>query len=97
MPDYDESLNFNHRLKVETTYAPGEVRDHRDGFIQEQYKRNMQDKPQPDKGPGFPDMNSVTQPPKPKGGIKHRKSTKTKEDQSLIDANAKDLKSRNLK
>ena len=91
MADYDESLNFNHRLKVETTFAPGDVRDHREGFTQREYTRNQQDKNKTDKEPepkaGFPPMESVTKAPR----------KKTKKDLELEAANKKDLQNRNLK
>lgn len=98
MPNpYDESENFNHRLKVETTFAPGDVRDHREGFSQREYRRNMQDKPQANEGGGFPAMKSVTEAPKPKGGTKPvRQRKKTKQDEAVEAANTKDLKNRNL-
>ena len=96
---YDETDNFTSRLKVETTFANGDVRDHRQGFTQQEYFRNMQDKPQTnDAGGGFPPMKSCVKPSAPKGGTKQVRSKKTtKDDQSLIDANTKDLKSRNIK
>ena len=94
MADYDESLNFNHRLKVETTYAPGVVKDHREGFTQREYFRNLQDNP---KEPTGQRMESVTQAPKPKGGVKQRTRKKTAADEQVEQANTKDLKNRNLK
>ena len=64
-------------LRVETTYAPGDVRDHRDGFTQQEYFRNMQDKPQTNDGGGFPEMKSCIKPSTPKGETKQRRSKKT--------------------
>lgn len=94
---YDETDNFNTRLKVETTFGPGDVRDHRDGFSQREYFRNMQDKPQANEGGGFPAMKSVTEAPKPKGGTKQVSRKKTKQDEAAEAANDKDLRTRNLK
>ena len=98
MPNpYDEVDNFTSRLRVETTY-PDKVIDHRTReFYDREYKRNMQDKPLKNEGRGFPDMNSVTEAPKPKAGTKRVRTKKTTDDQSVIDANQKDLKSRNIK
>ena len=94
---YDNTDNFTSRLKVETTYAKDDVRDHRDGFTQQEYFRNQQDKPkQPNTAGGFPPMASVTQPPKPKAGVKQRRST-AKEDQKLKEALDKDLSKRNVR
>ena len=93
---YGEYENFSTRLRVETTYGPNDVRDHRDGFIQEQYRINMQDKPQTNDGGGFPNMKSVTKPSTPKGGVKPRTRKKTV-DPAIEAANNKDLKQRNIK
>ena len=93
---YDESLNFNHRLKVETN-VNGVVKDHREGFTQQEYFKNMQDKPQANDGRGFPPMKSVTEAPKPKAGTKQRTRKKTTADEQVEKANTKDLKNRNLK
>ena len=85
---YEEYENFNTRLKVETN-VQGEVIDHRDGFSQKEYFRNMQNKPEVEEEPakGFPPMKGVVKAPK----------KKTKEQVKLEQANQKDLKSRNLK
>ena len=93
---YDEFENFSSRLTVETTYGPGDKRDHRDGFTQKEYFRNMQDKPQTNDGGGFPEMKSVTKPSTPKGGVKQR-SRKQTTDPAIDAANQKDLKQRNIK
>ena len=93
---YEEFENFSSRLRVETTYAPGEVRDHRDGFTQQEYRRNMQDdSDRKEPMAGFPPMESATQAPKPKGGVKPRRRTKS--DAAIEAANTSDLKKRNLK
>ena len=86
---YDESQNFNHRLKVETTFSKDDVRDHREGFTQREYFRNQQDKNKTDEEPvsGFPPMKSVTRAPR----------KKTKADLEVEAANKKDIKNRNLK
>ena len=47
MADYEGS-NFNYRLKVETHYPNGVVKDHRENFTREQYFLNMQDKDKTD-------------------------------------------------
>ena len=94
---YEEYENFSTRLRVETTYAEGDVRDHRDGFIQREYRRNLQDdsdRKQP--MAGFPPMESVTQPSKPKGGVKQKRST-AKQDKELQDAVDKDISKRNVR
>lgn len=89
MANYDESLNFNHRLKVETTFAPGDVRDHRGGeFTQKEYLRNQQKVETPEEpAKGFPPMKSVTKAPR----------KKTKAELDLEKANNKDLKNRSIK
>ena len=87
--------NFHTRLRVETTYAPGEVRDHREGFTQQEYFRNQQKNPKQTDAAGFPPMESVTQPSKPKGGVKQRR--KTKQDEQLEQAIDKDLSKRNVR
>ena len=88
--DYEESKNFNHRLRVETTFAPGEVRDHREGFTQQEYRRNQQkSQPKEEEAKGFPPMKNVVRPQK--------KTTKNKTDAALEAANQKDLQNRNLK
>ena len=93
---YEDSQNFNHRLKVETNMQ-GEVMDHRKGFAQREYFRNMQDQPQTNEGGGFPPMKSVTEAPKPKGGTKRVSRKKTSTDTAVEAANEKDLRTRNLK
>ena len=94
----EKTDNFTTRLKVETTFAPGDVRDHRDGFSQREYRRNLQDKGPAESGEGFPPMASVTQPSKPKGGTKPvRTRKKTKQDAAVEAALDNDLKQRNLK
>ena len=97
---YAEFENYTNRLTVETTFGPGDVRDHRDGFSQREYKRNQQDdsaKKEP--MAGFPPMESVTQPSKPKAGTKQvtRRKDSPADDNKLKEANNKDLKSRNIK
>lgn len=95
---YDDAPNFNHRFKVETAYPDGK-RDHRAGFAQQEYRRNMQDKSE-DKEPmaGFPPMKTVTEPPKPKAGTKPvRQRKKTKADEAIEEAVKKDHRNRNLK
>ena len=57
----NQTDNFTTRLKVETTYAPGDVRDHRDGFSQREYFRNLQDNPPETDGGGF-QPNEVSDP-----------------------------------
>ena len=91
---YDDAPNFNHRFKVETNMGSKGVVDHRDGFAQQEYRKNMQQKSE-DKEPiaGFPPMKSATQAPKPKGGVKQ---VKTKTDKAITAANKKDLQNRNL-
>ena len=93
---YEDAPNFNHRFKVETAYPDGK-RDHREGFTQQEYQRNQQDKSD-EKEPmaGFPPMKGITEAPKPKAGIKKVSRSKTKTDASITDANKKDLKNRNL-
>ena len=100
---HEDTDNFTTRLKVETTYAPGEVRDHRDGFQQQQYRRNLQADNRPH---GMQPMGEVTgqfkmpdkpvnREPKPvKSGARPQKSVA---DKQLEEANKKDLKKRNLK
>jgi len=94
---YEDSVNFNHRLTVETNMQ-GEVMDHREGFSQREYFRNSQKEPQDTEGGGFQPMKSVTQPSKPKGGTKQvRQRKKTKSDEAVEAANQQDIKKRNLK
>ena len=79
--------NFNNRLKVETNMQ-GEVIDHREGFSQHEYFRNMQNKPEEEEpAKGFPPMKGVVKAPR----------KKTKDEQKLEEANKKDLKTRNIK
>ena len=84
---YEEYENFTTRLKVETN-VQGEVIDHRDGFSQQEYFRNMQNKPEVEEEPakGFPPMKSVVKAPR----------KKTKKELDLEKANTKDLKNRNI-
>ena len=101
MPDayeterYEDAPNFNHRFKVETNMGRQGVVDHREGFAQQEYRKNMQDKSD-EKEPlaGFPPMKSVTEAPKPKGGVKQ---VRAKSEKKITDANKKDLQNRNLK
>ena len=93
MADYE---NFNTKFQVETAYSDG-VRDHRQGFSQQQYFINNQSEPPDDERTGFAPMKSVTQPPKPKGGTRQVSRKKTNKDKSVMDANTKDLKNRNIK
>ena len=91
------SENFHSRLRVETTYAKDDVRDHRDGFTQQEYFRNQQSEARSqDRSGGFPPMESVTEAPKPKAGTKQRR-TGAKADQALQDAVNKDLAKRNVR
>ena len=87
---YEEYENFNTRLKVETN-VQGEVIDHREGFSQKEYFRNMQNQPEPEvkeePAKGFPPMKGVVRAPR----------KKTKAEQKLEEANKKDLKTRNIK
>ena len=85
---YEEYENFTTRLKVETN-VQGEIIDHREGFQQQEYFRNMQNKPEPEEEPakGFPPMKNVVKAPR----------KKTKAEQKLEEANTKDLKQRNIK
>ena len=93
---YEDAPNFNHRFKVETNMGRKGVVDHREGFAQQEYRKNMQDNPsKDDKLAGFPPMKSATKPPKAKGGVKQVK-TKT-DDAALEAAKTLDLKNRNLK
>ena len=87
MAEYEESKNFNHRLRVETTYSKDEVRDHREGFTQQEYFRNQQKSKPKEEAKGFPPMKSVTKAPR----------KKTKKDIELEQANNQELKDRNLK
>lgn len=92
---YEPTDNFTSRLRVETNIQ-GEITDHRKGFAQREYRRNLQDQPQANYGGGFPSMKSVTEAPKPKGGTKQVSRKKTKQDEDIEAANKKDLKKRNL-
>ena len=92
---YEPTDNFTSRLRVETNIQ-GEIMDHRKGFAQREYRRNLQDQPQANHGGGFPPMKSVTEAPKPKGGTKQVSRKKTKQDEDIEAANKKDLKKRNL-
>ena len=88
MSYYEDSQNFNHRLTVETTFAKDDVRDHREGFTQQEYFRNQQKQEvKEEKQGGFPPMKSVTRAPR----------KKTKADLELEKANNKDLSKRNIK
>ena len=85
---HEPTDNFNTRLRVETTFAEGDVRDHRSGFSQREYFRNMQDEQKPkDEPKGFPAMKGVVKAPR----------KKTKAELELQKANSKDLKQRNIK
>ena len=95
---YEDFENFSSRLTVETTFAPGDVRDHRDGFTQREYRRNMQDDSErKEQMAGFPAMKSVTEAPKPKAGTKRVSRRKSTDDAALEAAHDKDLKTRNIK
>ena len=99
MADY-EGRNFNHRLKVETHYPNGVVKDHRENFVKEQYFLNMQDKDKrddEDTPAGFPPMKSCIQGTKPNAETKQVSRKKTTKDQSVMDANTEDLRTRNIK
>lgn len=92
---YGEYENFHNRLRVETTYAEGDVRDHREGFVQQEYRKNLQDNPERNQGmSGFPAMKSVTKAPKPKAD--KPRSSKS-QDKALEDALDKDLSKRNVR
>ena len=91
---YEDFENFSSRLRVETTFAEGDVRDHRDGFTQREYRRNMQDTPETTEEKGFPAMKGVVKAPKPKR--KPKKTTTDEQDAALNQAAKKDLRTRNL-
>ena len=93
---YEDFENFSSRLTVETTYGPGDVRDHRDGFQQQQYFRNMQDKPVETEGKGFPKLNNTVKAPKPKPKTTRKKTTTDKQDAALKKAAKEDLSNRGL-
>ena len=97
---YEEAPNFNNRFKVETNLG-GEVVDHREGFQQQEYRKNMQDSPQPEEGPeGFPVMVGTVQAPKKKPGtkqVKHGARKLTSAEQKLQNESTKDLKKRGIK
>ena len=93
---YEDTDNFHSRLRVETTYAKDDVRDHREGFTQREYFRNQQAEAKKSDAAGFPPMESVTQPSKPKGGVKQRR-TGAKDDQALKEALDKDIRKRNVR
>ena len=100
MAEYQPYEPTKPRLKVETTFAEGDVRDHRDGFTQRESFRNMQSKDDADTEDtpaGFPPMKSCIQGTKPKAETKQVSLRKTKKVQSVMDANTKDLKTRNIK
>ena len=96
---YEPFENFHTRLKVETVFAEGDVRDHRTGdFYKREYERNQQRKDEPvEPAVGFPSMKGVVNAPKPKGGTKQVSRKKSASDQKILDANNTDLKNRNLK
>ena len=95
---HEETDNFTTRLKVETTYAPGEVRDHRDGFQQQQYRRNLQTDKRPH---GMQPMGEVTgqfkMPDKPVSREPKPVKSGARNDEKIKEANQKDLKQRNIK
>jgi len=93
VPDFE---NFHTRLKVETAYPDG-TRDHRDNFVQEEYQKNSQRQDQVSEPTGFVPMKGVTQAPKTKPKTKRVSRKNIKKDQSVMDANTQDLKSRNIK
>lgn len=85
-------------LKVETN-VDGEVKDHRDGFAQEQYRRGMSktfesvpEGPE-EKGPGEMKTRPI-QKPQPKRSKK--KPLPKTDDAALKRANNKDLSNRNI-
>ena len=87
---YEPFDNFTTRLRVETTFAKDDVRDHRTGeFTKQEYFRNNQQKKEVEEETpaGFPPMKSVTRAPR----------KKTKAELEIEEANAKDLKNRSLK
>lgn len=90
---YAEYENFSTRLRVETTFAEGDVRDHRDGFTQKEYFRNLQDTKKPEETPqGFPPMKGVVKAPRKKP--QPRRKT---EDKAIEEAVKKDLSKRNVR
>ena len=98
MDEFDEysGRNFNHRLRVETTYKD-KVVDHRgEEFRSQEYNRNSQHTPPAKRGQ---QMESVTEvPARKRARAKAKaKATSTKQDEQLKEANNKDLKSKNLK
>ena len=97
MSDYQLYEPTKPRLKVETTFAEGDVRDHRDGFTQREYFRNQQKESKTDdEVGGFPPMKSCIQGTKPKAETKQVRRKKTKADIDVETANKKDLNERNL-
>lgn len=89
---YEDTNNFTSRLTVETQY-PDKTVDHRTReFYDREYSRNNQADRKPATGMC---MDSVTEAPKPKPGIKQRRRSKA--DQDLEKANSKDLSKRNIK
>ena len=97
---YEPVDNFTSRLRVETSFPDGK-RDHRDGFSQQEYRKNLQDKPE-EKEPmaGFPPMKGIVEAPKAKAGVKEKKTPSrrmsAKEKAAIDAANQKDLNRRNL-
>jgi hypothetical protein len=99
VPDYEDDYsgrNFNHRLKVETTYKD-KVVDHRgEDFRQQEYTRNSQMTPPAPKGQ---QMESVTEvPARKRARAKAKaKATTPKQDAALTKAAKDDLTKRNIK
>lgn len=91
---YEDFENFSSRLRVETTFSEGDVRDHRDGFTQREYRRNMQEAPETIEEKGFPTMKGVIKAPKPKR--KPKKTTTDDQDAALKKASKEDLSNRGL-
>ena len=98
MADYEDDAysgrNFNHRLKVLTTYKD-KVVDHRgEEFRSQEYNRNSQKTPPEPKGQR---MESVTEAPARKRARAKAKADKTKQDAALEKAAKDDLTKRNIK
>ena len=96
MDEFDDysGRNFNHRLKVETTYKD-KVVDHRgEEFRSKEYNRNSQKTPPAPKGQ---QMESVTEVPARKRIRAKAKDQKEANDAALNEAVKKDLSKRNIK
>lgn len=102
MGDYDESMNFNNRLKVETNMGSEGVIDHREGFSQREYNRGLNGVYEPPEGAGLPTVKrgerKKIKPSTPaKGRAKPRSQKKQTDADSKLEAAVKnDLKNRGL-